>query len=76
MGYKASLDEETLHKLVTYSVQNDLEGIDRLLFNTKVFDLPANKEAYVIKSKLGRVKIKLIEEQLEVWTFSEAIKSK
>lgn len=75
-GYKAAFSENALQRLVTYSVHKDYNGINQLEFNNEIFDLPTGRKAYVIKSKLGRVKIKLYDEQLEVWTFSEAIKPK
>lgn len=72
-GYKASYSEESLEKLVKYSVHNDLNGINHLFLNNEIFDLPSGKEVYVLKTKFGRVKIRIKDENREVWTFTEAI---
>lgn len=72
-GFKASYDENTLEKLVKYSVHNDLNSIQTMLLSGEVFNLPEGKEAYILESKFGRVKIHLIESGEEVWTFTEAI---
>lgn len=73
-GFKASYSEESLHNLVQYSVDKDYQSIEYLLNSGEVFELPAGQEAYIIESKLGRVKIRLKGETNELWTFSEAIK--
>ncbi|SFH88940.1 hypothetical protein [Halpernia frigidisoli] len=72
-GYKASYDENTLEKLVKFSVHNDLNGINFLTNTNEIFDLQSGQEAYVLESKFGRVKIRLINSGEEVWTFTEAI---
>jgi hypothetical protein len=73
-GFKASYNEESLSNLVQYSVDKDYQAIEYLLNSGEVFELPAGQEAYIIESKLGRVKIRLKGETNELWTFSEAIK--
>ena len=73
-GFKASYSEETLHNLVTYSVNKDYKAIDNLLNSGEIFELPSGQEAYIIESKFGRVKIRLKGDSNEIWTFTEAIK--
>ena len=73
-GFKASYSEETLHNLVTYSVNKDYEAINYLLNSGEIFELPSGQEAYIIESKFGRVKIRLKGDTNEIWTFIEAIK--
>lgn len=74
-GFKASYNKESLEKFVRYSVDQDYDGINHLIYNGEVFELPAGQEVYIVKSEFpGKVKIRLKGDTNEIWTFTEAIK--
>lgn len=74
-GKMGSYNKESMERLVRYSTHNDLEAINRLIYNGEIFEIPQGQEAYVVESEfLGKVKIRLKGDTNEIWTFTEAIK--
>ncbi|MCO6175481.1 hypothetical protein NHF50_10540 [Flavobacterium sp. NRK F10] len=74
-GFKASYNKESLERFVRYSVDQDYDAMNHLIYNGEVFELPAGQEVYIVKSEFpGKVKIRLKGDTNEIWTFTEAIK--
>lgn len=73
-GYMGAYNEDDLDKLTEYSMHKDYDAIDFLITNGIIFKIPQGSEAYVLKSTMSKVKIRLKGQSTEIWTVIEAIK--
>lgn len=74
-GYYGTYSKEDLKKVMTYMIQKDKTLLDQFYNSGRLFEIPSNKEAYVIESNLTTVKIRIKGNSEEIWTVNEAIKS-
>lgn len=74
-GYFASLSERDFDNAVMYVMDGDKQAVGKMISKGRVFVLKAGVGVYIVDFVFpGKVKIRPRGEQLEVWTFYEAVK--
>lgn len=75
-GYTATITEELLDKVISLSNANDIEALQKLFDSGAAIVLKKGIKVEVVETKLlsGKVKIRPVGMNIELWTVIEAIK--